>query len=489
MSEHLLQSTELERLQASHADLESEVAGLQNRLSRAEEDGQESAALKSAILDAALDCIVAVTDEGHIIEWNAAAERTFGYTRDEALGKDLAKLIIPPELREQHYRGLARYLATGHGPVIGKRVELEALRADGSRFPVELAINATNLAGRAHFTAYLRDLSDRKQAEATLRENEQRLRATYEHAFVGIGEVSRSGGFLRVNEQLCSITGYTRDELLARTFWELTHRDDRQADLEQFSQQMVGKLHAYMLEKRYIHKNGHTVWVEVSASRVDDAAGQPLYGIRVVRDISDRKRAEEHQQLLINELNHRVKNTLATVQSIASQTLRNAPTPEAAREAIESRLLALSRAHDVLTRENWEGAYLRDIVSEALEPYRNHGQVRFQWRGPEIQIAPGMALALSMALQELATNAVKYGALSNDTGEVHLTWLSDWTSSPPHLLLRWEEKGGPAVKPPTRKGFGSRLIERSLAQDLNGDVKIEYASRGLICTVDAPLML
>jgi PAS domain S-box-containing protein len=454
---------------------------------RIEKDLRDSEALKSAIVEAALDCIVTVGHDSRIIEWNPAAERTFGYPREAALGRDLAELIIPPEFRERHRRGMARYLATGEGPVLGRRIELEALRQDGSCFPVELTINAIHIAGRPHFTAHLRDLTARRQAEAALRENEQRLRATYEHAFAGIGEVDRSGRFLRVNEQLCAITGYNREELLGQSFWSLTHVDDRQADLAQFSRQMVGKLDTYAVEKRYIHKDGPTIWVEVAASRVDDAAGQPLYGIRVVRDISERKKAEEHQHLLINELNHRVKNTLATVQSIASQTLRTAPTPEAAREAIESRLLALSRVHNVLTRESWQGARLHDVIEEVLEPYRVSGQARFEVRGPEIQVSPRFALALSMALHELATNAVKYGALSNGTGQVRLTWLGDRTLKPPRLLLRWQENGGPPVTPPSRKGFGSRLIERSLAQDLDAAVSIEYAATGVVCTVEAPL--
>ncbi len=454
---------------------------------RIEKDLRDSEALKRAIVDAALDCVVTVDDNSRVIEWNPAAERTFGYDREAALGRDLAELIIPPEFRERHRQGMVHYLATREGPVLGKRIELEAQRHDGSRFPVELTIIPIELAGRPHFTAYLRDLTDRRRAEASLRENEQRLRATYEHAFAGIGEVDRSGRFLRVNEQLCAITGYSREELLGQTFWGLTHVDDRQADLAQFSRQIVGKLDAYTVEKRYVHKDGHTVWVEVAASRVDDAAGQPLYGIRVVRDISGRKKAEEHQQLLINELNHRVKNTLATVQSIASQTLRNSGASQEAREALESRLLALSRAHNVLTRENWEGALLHDLVADVFEPYRSDREGRIRCHGGKVHLVPRMALALSLALHELATNAAKYGALSNETGELSLTWMVDHTRTPPLLLLRWKESGGPVVESPIRKGFGSRLIERSLAQDLDGEVRIEYAPTGLVCAVEAPL--
>jgi PAS domain S-box-containing protein len=454
---------------------------------RADDALRRSEALKGAILNAALDCIITITDDSCIIEWNAAAERTFGYARDVVLGRDLTELIIPPEYRDAHRRGMKHYLATGHGPVLENRIEIEALRADGTRFPVELAINVIHIDERPHFTAYLRDITDRKRAEAEQRETEQRLRATYEHAFVGIAEVDGNGRFLRVNEQFCFITGYEREELLSRSFWEITHPDDRAADLEQFHRQMAGDVDAYTIEKRYIHKDGHVVWIELSASKVNDATGWPLYGVRVVRDVTERRRAEEHQRLLLNELNHRVKNTLATVQSITSQTLRTAATNSEARAAIERRLIALSLAHDVLTRENWEGANLRQIVEQAIEPFRTYGEHRLHWEGPSVRLSPRIALAIAMALQELATNASKYGALTNAEGEVHLSWSVSRSKKPPRLRFTWREVGGPPVTPPTTKGFGSRLIERSLAADLNGKVMIEYDPKGLVCSVDAPL--
>jgi PAS domain S-box-containing protein len=371
--------------------------------------------------------------------------------------------------------------------VLNQRIELEALQADGSRFPVELAISPISSGDRPQFTAYLRDITLRKQAEAALRESEQRLRSTYEHAFTSIAEVDASGRFLRVNEQLSIITGYSRDELLQMTFIDITHPDDLGPDLDHFRQQMAGGIEAYTLEKRYIHKDGHSIWVELSASRVDDVNGRPLYGIRVARDITGRKRAEEHQRLLINELNHRVKNTLTTVQSIVFQTLRNAPTPEDAQAALASRLIALSKAHDVLTRESWEAASLHQIVSEAMEPFRAHGEDRIKVAGPQVRLPPSMALAVAMALQELATNAVKYGALSNENGRVEIRWSLDKTNSPAHLHLRWQESGGPSVRPPSRRGFGTRLIERSLAGDLHGEAKIEFATTGLVCTITAPV--
>ncbi|MET0528208.1 MAG: sensor histidine kinase [Microvirga sp.] len=200
------------------------------------------------------------------------------------------------------------------------------------------------------------------------------------------------------------------------------------------------------------------------------------------------KRAAEHQRLLIDELNHRVKNTLATVQSISAQTLRTSETKEDARDALEMRLLALSRAHDVLTRESWDGADLGEVVEKALEPYQISGENRFHITGPHVRVTPRMSLALAMALHELATNAVKYGALSNKTGTIQVSWKVQNGAAPPRLTLRWTEAGGPPVVAPRRRGFGSRLIERTLANDLDGRAHIAFAPTGVVCTVDAPVV-
>lgn len=205
-------------------------------------------------------------------------------------------------------------------------------------------------------------------------------------------------------------------------------------------------------------------------------------------DVTERVRSEQHQELLLNELNHRVKNTLTTVQSITSQTLRTASSMQSAQEAIESRLFALSRVHDVLTRENWDGAWIQEVLGHAMRPYQTAGHSRIQCSGDDVRLPPNTTLALAMALQELATNAVKYGSLSSVTGEVVIAWHVDHTRERPHLMLTWEERGGPPVAPPTRRGFGTRLIERSLAQgQLAGEARIDFAPGGVVCTIDAPL--
>jgi two-component sensor histidine kinase len=212
--------------------------------------------------------------------------------------------------------------------------------------------------------------------------------------------------------------------------------------------------------------------------------GAAIERLRVVDQL---RAAVKDRDLLIDELNHRVKNTLTTVQSITSQTLRNAADLEHASSAIESRLIALSQVHNVLTNRSWADVGLLDIVAQAVEPYRSREEDRIHVQGPPIQVPPRMALALAMALQELATNAVKYGALSNGTGQIRVHWKLNGARTPERLQLMWRETNGPPVHNPTRRGFGTRLIERSLAHDLNGDVRIEFAPTGVQCSVDAPL--
>ncbi|MBB3018618.1 PAS domain S-box-containing protein [Microvirga lupini] len=215
-------------------------------------------------------------------------------------------------------------------------------------------------------------------------------------------------------------------------------------------------------------------------------------GIQI--DITEHKRSEEHLRLLLNELNHRVKNTLATIQSLASQSFRvrgatAAGDLPALYATFEARLHALARGHDILTRENWEGAGLVEIVTQAFAPYRDlsedRGRLRFE--GPDLRVTPAMALSLSMAMHELCTNAAKYGALGVPEGQVLVSWSAQESASGPRLVMRWEEHGGPLVAPPSRKGFGSRLIQDGLARELNGEVRLTYQPEGVVCTIDVPL--
>jgi two-component sensor histidine kinase len=240
-------------------------------------------------------------------------------------------------------------------------------------------------------------------------------------------------------------------------------------------------------------KTGETRWHRIIATprrlENDDIVWD---GIQI--DITDHKRSEEHLRLLLNELNHRVKNTLATVQSLASQSFRlrgttGAQDLPALYAAFEARLFALARGHDILTRENWEGAGLVEIVAQAFAPYRDLPEdcSRIRLEGPDLRVSPSMALSLSMAMHELCTNAAKYGALGAPEGRVRVSWSTLEAPTGPRLVMRWEEHGGPPVLPPSRKGFGSRLIQDGLARELNGEVRLAYRPEGVVCTIDVPL--
>jgi two-component sensor histidine kinase len=199
----------------------------------------------------------------------------------------------------------------------------------------------------------------------------------------------------------------------------------------------------------------------------------------------ERDAAERLQRLLLEELHHRVKNTLATVIAIASQSLRNATDLEQARESISHRLIALGRAHDLLLQSKWTSTSLPAVMRAAIEPFDTPNGERFVVQGVEINVAPAAVLALSIALNELCTNAAKHGALSNSEGHVEITSLLDEDAQ--RFKLIWEEKGGPIVKEPTRRSFGTRLIENSLPQLLHGDARLRFEPSGVICEFDFPL--
>ena len=196
---------------------------------------------------------------------------------------------------------------------------------------------------------------------------------------------------------------------------------------------------------------------------------------------------QERQALLIAELNHRVKNTLATVQALAHQTFRQATSPDVSRERFEARLLSLSRTHNLLNESSWTGASLEQVLALELEPYVGDRPGRLVTRGPALDLPAPAAVALGMILHELATNAAKYGALSQAHGHVQIEWEVSEETEGPLLRLAWKERHGPAVTQPLRRGFGSRLIEQTVTHQLNGRVNLMFEAQGLVCVLEVPL--
>lgn len=292
----------------------------------------------------------------------------------------------------------------------------------------------------------------------------------------GIGEgfyaVDRDWRVRRFNSEAARHFGRAPAQVLGRNLWEL-FAGARETDLGRLFLQAMASRKAIRSETASVVVAGR--WLSYGLFPLGDGLGV------VFRDITDRKKAEEQRDLLLRELEHRVKNTLATVQAIAGQTFRDVEL--SARQTFEARLRTLSNAHMALTAENWRSVTLRDLILSTLAPVMVDAS-QFSAIGPHLRVQPKSAVALSMAIHELCTNAIKYGALSAAGGRVTI----GWEVAGDRFRLRWQEHGGPAVSVPLRTGFGSLMIERALAAQVDGEVNIEYAEGGVVCSIDAPLL-
>lgn len=301
-----------------------------------------------AVLKTALDAVVVMRFDGTVAGWNDVAEKTFGWSFAEVEGQRMSDRVIPQRYRDAHEAGLARYLATGEGPVIDTHIEIEALHRDGHELPVELSITRTS----------------------------------------------------------------------------------------QF--------------------------------------GEPVF-LGFIRDISERHDAARRQDLLIGELNHRVKNLLAVVQGIAHQSIRASDSLDDFASAFAGRLSGLARVHEILTEASWASGSLRDIVDAVIAPVANDATVRIAVAGPLIRLTPKQLMGLSMILHELMTNAVKYGALSVAGGQLDIAW----TRHHDDVEFTWRESGHDGVEPPQRSGFGSKMVDMCVVHDLKGKQEKIWQSQGL----------
>ena len=318
----------------------------------------------------------------------------------------------------------------------------------------------------------------RARAEQSLRDSEDHYRHTVELNPQVTWTAQPDGQLNRVSRRWKEWTG---EQGLSGNWTEGFHPDDRERSLAAWRESIESGT-PYDVEHRARMRDGSYRWMRSRAfpRRDDDGAICLWYGS--TEDIHERKVAEERQRLLLNELNHRVKNTLASVQAIAFQTLKGDLSLDEARARFESRLMALSRAHNLLTEQNWGRAALERVVRDATEHLSGDAR-RFAVEGPAIWLAPRAALALSLALHELGTNAAKYGALSAEGGTVAIRWSEEGET----LRLEWKEREGPPVTAPSRRGFGSRLIEQGLESDLEGRVELAFEPDGVRCSIDASL--
>ncbi len=338
----------------------------------------------------------------------------------------------------------------------------------------------------------------RDRAAAALTEERARLGLALEAGGMAAWELDQASGVVERSPRHDALFGYPTP--LAhwdwRRFLEHVLPEDRDQVKRVFRRALRGAAPLTLEFRIRRAGDGDIRWLEALGAlhRAPDGAGKFL---GVLSDVTERRRAEQRLRLAVGELNHRVKNTLAAVQSIASQTLRAPPgsggiIPASARAAFEARLLALARSHDVLTREGWTGVELGELVALALAPHGTGGGTpRHVALGPPLRVPPRFAVPLGVALHELATNAARHGALTQPGGRVEVSWLvepSKQEGIPPMLRLRWAESGGPPVPgPPAARGFGTRLLERGLARELGGTVQLFFHPEGVVCEIVAPL--
>jgi len=320
------------------------------------------------------------------------------------------------------------------------------------------------------------DVTEQRLVEARLRQSEAQFRAMADSAPAPVWMTTAAGGVEFANEAFAEFAGLSREDLLGDAWVTLIHPDDIPGVLAKRTEARGGLL-PYSFEARFYRSDGVYRWMLANAKPRFGPDGEFQGYLGIAMDLTETKAAEARQRLLINELNHRVKNTLASIQSIARQTLRVGETPPHVRERLIDRLLAMSTAHDVLTRENWEGAAIDEVIRQGVRPFVDEREPgRISIRGGNLRVGPSAALSLALAIHELGTNAVKYGALSTPAGQVAIDWdrIEDDCA-----VVRWKETGGPPVKPPSRKGFGSRLLDGGLAADLGGQPRLIFAADGV----------
>lgn len=573
------------------------------------EVGSQLAPIAGSVLDA----VIALDGNGEILIWNELATQTFGWTAEEALGRNMGELIVPPELRAAHHGGMQLYQLTGRARVVNRRIEISAIDKSGRTFPVELAIVEMKVSGRALFVGFLRDISARQEAEERLARSEARLELATRASDVGIWDwrldtdevvfssrakaiwgfpengpvttammgagihaddvpatqarfsratdpairdrsayqyrVRRPDGSIRwvrahaeavfedraglqvavryvgtmadVTDELQREAALRRSEgrlklaieagrmavwsLDAQGAVQTTPEFNRLMGLPQDANPTLSELQTRYypgelerlreigqgtmargerhmeFEYRHLWPDDSVRWLLVRAELLFDGGGQFTGAIGVAMDITDRRESEERLRLLAREVDHRANNLLAVVQGAI--TLTDAPDVPQFREALLGRVSALAHAHQLLASSRWLGADLRRLVEEELRPFAGSGSDRVRIEGAREDLGPEAAQAIAMVIHELTTNAVKYGALSVQEGQVEVSWE---LSANGDKVITWRESGGPPVRKPHKTGMGARVIARALTGSAGGRTEIEWRPEGVCCRIYLP---
>lgn len=462
---------------STRSDDSAAVTALSSLLSESREGAGGRAVLN------ALPTAIYITDvQGRITYFNEAAAELWGHRPE--IGKSewcgSWKLFWPDGTPLPHDECPMAKTIRERRAVRGE--EAIAERPDGTRipfmpYPTPLFDAAGEMIGAVNM---LVDLSEQRKNDDTA----AHLAAIVESSDDAIISKDLNGLITSWNRGAERLFGYTADEVVGKPILILIpeERQDEEPGILAHLRRGERIAHYETVRRR---KDGSLIDVSLSVSPIMNRAGRVVGASKIARDISERKRAQERYKLLLGEMKHRIKNTLATVQAIASQTMKSASPDE--RNAFNARLQALGRAHDLLTMENWNRASIGDVVREALHAFQEKHRTRLHVEGPnDVWLSASKASLLSMGLHELATNAVKYGALSNGNGRVHVAWDRFRDGGANGVRLQWREDGGPIVAPPAKKGFGSMLVERALNSEL-GKAEIDYAPTGVACNIEIAL--
>ena len=458
------------------------------RMREAERARRESEERLAATYEAATVGIAEADEAGRLVRVNDAICKMLGRSREELLSMTF------PDYTHQDDRAedTANYARQVRGELDSYAVRKRACRPDGTIVYLDVYASAVrDDVGRFRYgVRVIQDVTDAKRMEDRIRESEQHMRDLLEGLPAAVYTTDANGRITFFNKACIDMAGRTPqlgDEWCVT--WRLHTADGAPLPHDQCPMAVALKEDRPVrgVEAIAERPDGSFVPFIPYPTPLHDAHGKLIGAINMLVDITERKQAENRQKTLIDELNHRVKNTLATVQSLALQTARHSDNLTDFTARYEKRLLGLARAHDLLTKRHWEDAPLDFLAREILAPMTATFGERVQIRGPSVTLNPRAALSLTMALTELATNAAKYGALSSETGTLSLTWQVREGAGRTMIDLVWQESGGPPVQAPTRRGFGTRLIERCIERDLSGELDLIFDSKGLCCRTAIPL--
>lgn len=409
---------------------------------------------------------------GALVQFNAKAAGIWG--RAPAIGEHVSDPLLDD------------VLCTGKA-VQGRETHLT--RADGTIVPVLVNIDPLHDDNGA-LSGAITCIQEIGTVDARLKDQERSFRELLDALPAAVYTTDAQGKITFFNRAAASLAG--REPKIGEDEWCVTWRlydpDGTPMPHDQCPMAQALKRNEPVRGAEAIveRPDGSRVAMAPYPTPLRDADGNLTGAVNMLVDISERKRAEARQKALIDEVNHRVKNTLATVQAFAAQTLRNAVSPEM-RDAFEARLMALSRVHDQLSRQQWESAELESVLKDVFAPHRGERGDRIRLGGSPVRLPPRTALSLAMVLHELTSNAARYGALSVPQGVLTVTWRLNETGAKQMLHIEWSEDGGPPAHKPAKQGFGLKLLERGIGKELGGHSNIVFTQDGVRCAIDVPL--